>query len=93
MGRTTNNCDLKLTPPKLALLFTSLLLENRIRLKFFLTLVKRSSLTRHMREVRVLDYGNVQTVCSLHRIELLNCCKHQRPESMITEKSPKKSAG
>ena len=62
MGRTTNNCDVKLTPPKLALLFTSLLLENRIRLKFFLTLVKRTSLTRHMREVRVLDYGNVRTV-------------------------------
>ena len=33
MGRTTENCDVKLTPPKLTLLFTFLLLENRFRLK------------------------------------------------------------
>ena len=105
MGRTTENCDVKLTPPKLTLLFTFLLLQNRIRLKssrlfFSQNRFFKSRSVSHAWIARAshatcakcgyLTTGMYGLFCSLHRIELFNCCKNQRPERWFYWKVPEK---
>ena len=97
--------DVKLTPPKLTLLFTFLLLENRFRLKssrlfFSQNRFFKSRSVSHAWIARAshatcakcgyLTTGMYGLFCSLHRIELFNCGKNQRPERWFYWKVPEK---